>query len=1697
MPYPNTSPAKPGTPANSDKRNQFGSFIRSLSLRSIPAFVLLIAVLSILNLKIIFEPPYLFLVLNTHFAGIIPLVIAAIAFRSCQRNMSRGVLLIGIGMLIFGIGSIAAPLAAGLPGGRNMSITIHNTVALAGALCQLAGGAVLLSGIAPQKPKGRYGEIGLAYGIAAFVLALFIDATFSGLTPAYFLPDTGYTVIREVVVTGAIAFFGIAAGLFALTYRKRGGDFLFWYTIGLGLLATGLLSALTNVAAGDPLSWTARISQYFGCLFLFVAIVALSKEARQEKIPISDALSRFFGESLEGYRMLVENAPDAIVVINDNQFLYDNDVAHWMFGTKNLTELNKIGVLDLVDPRDRGRVRAKMEQIGDMHTFPSGEIRILRPDGTGLDISARVTPVKYEGTAAVLATLRDISERKRNEAALHTSRERLDLTLGVSLVGTFEIDFVTGTGEWNAVEFELLGLKPGDAVAGPEMFFRYVHPEDLPVLRSQWEEAARTGILDAEFRIIRADGQERWLAGKGRFLFAEQDDRVNGETPGVPLRFLGVNFDITDQKRADLGVQQSERKFRTLTENVPGVIQRFDRNRRVIYLSPQAEKTTGIAAEKFLGKTNEEMGMPEDLCARWNDLFSQVETMKEPRSLVFDFPGPAGTETYLLKIVPEFAPDGSVASFLGISTDITLQKKAEEAIRESEERFRILYATMSEGLATHEIVNEGEKAVDYVITDVNPAYETITGFARENVVGKRASELYGMGEPPYLSAYAKVAAGDIPLQFETYFPPMDKHFAISVFSQGKGKFATVFSDITKRKRAEEEMVRLQALLDHNPCLVFLKDEDGRYVYLNKTYEQLFVHSEDWQGKTDFDFWPKESATLFRENDRTVLASGTTRQFLEESTDTRDVRHVWLNYKFPFVDAQDRRYVGGIGIDVTARVQAEEALRVSEQKERERAGELDAILSTAPTPIFIAHDTAGQHITGNPAADRLLRIAHGGEMSLTAPEVQRPRNYQCVRDGYELAGDELPAQRAALGLPVEDYEFDIVFDDGVVRHVIGNGRQLLGEQGRPRGAILAVQDITERKEAEGALRQKQAEIQGLFDNTPAALVLFDAAPPYTVLVHNRSYQELFHDPFRTEGMAGLNVFDYAPTVEASGIIEIFDEVVSTQKPKQFLDFPYRSDPPNERWFNWYLAPIIIDGKTVSLVSMSLDVTEWHRAKDEVQRSRDQLEARVKERTLELKTALDTVGKERQRLFDVMESIPAMVCLLTPDYRVAWSNRSFREKFGEAGGRHCFEQCFGKTAPCEFCESFEVLKTEKPHYYEIKDPDGTVISAHDFPFTDSDGNLMILEMDIDITEQRRMEKRIREISVYNRNLIETSLDPLVTIRSDGKIGDVNEATARITGYSREELIGTNFSRYFTDPAKAQAGYQGVFQDGSVTDYALEIRHRDGRVTPVLYNATVFHDEKGAVAGVFAAARDITDQKKAQDELRKSHELLESRVRERTAELARRNEELAAAEEVLRRNNDELARNEREIREALAEKEVLLAEIHHRVKNNLSAFISLLSLEGSYDNTPAGIAMKNDLQNRARSMALIHETLYKTRKFSKVDMSVYLTTLVSQVVGSINVASPVRTSVHAEGITLDLGRATPAGLIVNELVTNSLKYAFPAGEPSPGIPCTITISMIKNNGEYFLTVKDNGIGLPPGFDIRTTKTLGLSTSLIFSRG
>jgi len=176
----------------------------------------------------------------------------------------------------------------------------------------------------------------------------------------------------------------------------------------------------------------------------------------------------------------------------------------------------------------------------------------------------------------------------------------------------------------------------------------------------------------------------------------------------------------------------------------------------------------------------------------------------------------------------------------------------------------------------------------------------------------------------------------------------------------------------------------------------------------------------------------------------------------------------------------------------------------------------------------------------------------------------------------------------------------------------------------------------------------------------------------------------------------------------------------------------------------------------------------------------------------------------------------------------------------------------------------------------------LDTSEFDRGQSEFGVMLRLFRNDILERLKLEKDMRTASVYARNLIEASLDPLVTISADGKITDVNQSTIKVTGVSKEQLVGSDFADYFTDSNLARAGYKQVFSQGIVRDYPLTLRNSNGQTIEVLYNASIYKNEAGDVAGVFAAARDVTESKRQENELKEYKDQLEIMVKERTADL-----------------------------------------------------------------------------------------------------------------------------------------------------------------------------------------------------------------------
>ena len=224
---------------------------------------------------------------------------------------------------------------------------------------------------------------------------------------------------------------------------------------------------------------------------------------------------------------------------------------------------------------------------------------------------------------------------------------------------------------------------------------------------------------------------------------------------------------------------------------------------------------------------------------------------------------------------------------------------------------------------------------------------------------------------------------------------------------------------------------------------------------------------------------------------------------------------------------------------------------------------------------------------------------------------------------------------------------------------------------------------------------------------------------------------------------------------------------------------------------------------------------------------------------------------------------------------------------------------------------------------------------------------------------------------------------------------------------------------------------------------------------------------------------------DKVRQINKLLEQQMEE----LRQANEHQRTEITERKRAEAAMLKSEEALHASLLEKDVLLKEVHHRVKNNLAAIIGLLDLQsGALDDEPAKAALE-ELSNRIRSMSLVHEQLYQSKDLSQIDFQDYLDRLIAHLGSSYQRSADIHISVAAKGVKMGLDNAIPCGLLITELVTNAFKYAFPADMSRPETGgCEIAVSIQWDGTAYTLVVADNGVGLPAGLDWTKTKTLGL---------
>ena len=767
-------------------------------------------------------------------------------------------------------------------------------------------------------------------------------------------------------------------------------------------------------------------------------------------------------------------------------------------------------------------------------------------------------------------------------------------------------------------------------------------------------------------------------------------------------------------------------------------------------------------------------------------------------------------------ITPRFDGSNRPLGFLLISKDISGETRLTQYARS-------LIEASLDPLVT--ISPEGK------ITDVNEATIKVTGLPREELVGTDFSDYFTEPEKAragYREAFEKGFVTDYPLTIRHGDGRLtDVLYNASVYKDTGGNVLGVFAaarDVTAQKQASQYARSLiEASLD--PLVTI--SADGKITDVNEATVKVTGVSRDKLIGTDFSNYFSEPEKA-REGYQQVFAKGSVTDY------PLTVRHADGRLTDVLYNASVYRDVRGdvLGVfaaarDVTAQMQASQYARSLVE------ASLDPLVTISPDGKITDVNEATVKATGLPRENLV-----GTDFSdyFTEPDQARAGYRQVFEKGF-----------------VTDYPLTIRHSSGKLTHVLYNASVYKDVKGNVLGVFAAARDVTAQKQASQYARSL---IEASLDP------LVTISPDGKITDVNEATVKVTGVP--REKLIGTDFSNYftEPEQARTGYREVFEKGFVTDYP---LTIRHRSGKVTDVLYN---ASVYRDaeGNVLGVFAAARDVTESKRVTREFAETKNFLD-----NILQSSTKYSIIGKDL-------------------NHRILSWNEGAKRNYGYAA-----EEIIGKDSSVlhtpedikagrvdTLLKSAHEKGLAEGEFQRVR-KDGTrfaasvVVTRRD----DASGHpIGYLLMSNDISEKKRAEEQLRTASQYARSLIEASLDPLVTISPEGKITDVNEATIRVTGVAREGLVTTDFSNYFTEPGKAREGYQQVFAKGFVTDYPLTIRHEDGRLTDVLYNASVYKDADGNVLGVFAAARDITAQKKAETEL------AERRAREldRLAELER---------------------------------------------------------------------------------------------------------------------------------------------------------------------------------------------------------------------
>lgn len=637
----------------------------------------------------VFEPTLLLPILNTIFAGALPIVVSIIAMRSYFLGGLKSILFMGCGLMTFGSGAILAGWLIGGSQGPNVNVTIYNVGALLSAVLHALGVVFVLIKETPDtsQERKRSNLIWTCSGIFLFLFYITL-ATLQGATPLFFVQGTGPTLLRQLVLGSSAILFFLSALFLIKIFKREQKPFYYWYALSLIMISLGLVAAFIQPSVGSPMGWLNRVGHYIAGIYAMAAILTTSSYARKIGVPFKVEMTELFRQAQMSYEVLVETVTEPIVTTDQYfRIIQWNSAAVRKFGYSQ-NEAFGLSLLDLVIAPSSSEIfknsANEIVKVSIDRSFVGSPIEITgkRKDSDNLPLEVSLSGVRVKGRLLFVFVFRDSTKRKTAE---ETQRKQADGLLKASEARYHSVVSALSEGvvlhardgtitAWNRAAERILGLS-GEQMQGRTTLdprWRTIHEDGTPFLGETRpsQEVLRTGVpqLNVTMGIYKPDGALSWTLINAVPIF----ESGNPSPTAVVVSFT----DITERRHAEQKLHIAAIAF----EAQEGILI-TDANDLIIQVNRAFTNITGYTAEEVVGKSlNILISDRHDAnfdAAMWENIHNTGGWNGEIWSRHKD--GEICSERFIINAVKD--SNDIITNYVATLSDITMSNEAADEIR--------------------------------------------------------------------------------------------------------------------------------------------------------------------------------------------------------------------------------------------------------------------------------------------------------------------------------------------------------------------------------------------------------------------------------------------------------------------------------------------------------------------------------------------------------------------------------------------------------------------------------------------------------------------------------------------------------------------------------------------------------------------------------------------------------------------------------------------------------------------------------------------------------------------------------------------------------------------------------------------------------------------------------------------------------